>query len=248
MTLGGFLDKRGAHRRAVKRLVVIAVAAFLVTAVAFLSPAGGIRAAFGVATKSLACVKFPESSSAPNSTIGFGDSITAGTGYAPFGMLANDSYFDVLACEPNSPITRVANAGVKGDTTRQMLGRLQQDVIDLHPAQVFIVAGTNDIVQGSTDSSIANLTAMNTRLVAAGIRPVFGLLPPNDKRTAATLTFDGKLRVWAASNHIQLFDFFTPLADPDGKYRTGMTEDGTHPTKEAASLMAKQVRDYLASR
>jgi hypothetical protein len=37
------------------------------------------------------------------------------------------------------------NKGVAGQTSRQVLARFQTDVIDLHPAIVNIIVGTNDV-------------------------------------------------------------------------------------------------------
>jgi hypothetical protein len=39
--------------------------------------------------------------------------------------------------------------GISGQTTVQMLIRFRQDVIDLHPDAVVILAGTNDIAQNN---------------------------------------------------------------------------------------------------
>src|SRR6202789_540561 len=43
---------------------------------------------------------------------------------------------------PGKPYT---NRGIDGQTTPEMLVRFRQDVIDLHPAVLVMLAGTNDI-------------------------------------------------------------------------------------------------------
>jgi hypothetical protein len=40
------------------------------------------------------------------------------------------------------------NRGISGQTTGQMLGRMKADVLDLKPAAVLVLAGTNDIARG----------------------------------------------------------------------------------------------------
>lgn len=52
------------------------------------------------------------------------------------------------------------NRGISGQTTPQMLLRFRQDVIDLHPAVVHILAGTNDIA-GNTGPSTVKMIADN---------------------------------------------------------------------------------------
>ena len=39
------------------------------------------------------------------------------------------------------------NRGISGQTTAQMVVRFRQDVIDLHPKAVVILAGTNDVIR-----------------------------------------------------------------------------------------------------
>ncbi len=75
----------------------------------------------------------------------FGDSITQG-----WATLTSD--FSHL---------KVANRGISGDTTRGLRTRLQGDVLDLKPAAVSILIGTNDLDQGAAPETVAqNLQAI----------------------------------------------------------------------------------------
>src|SRR5712664_462570 len=62
----------------------------------------------------------------------YGDSITDGWGRRP----------DTGDFFPGKPYV---NRGISGQTTPQMVVRFRQDVINLRPAAVVILAGTNDI-------------------------------------------------------------------------------------------------------
>ena len=55
------------------------------------------------------------------------------------------------------------NRGISGQTTPQMLVRFRQDVVDLHPEAVVILAGTNDIA-GNTGPSTAEMIEDNFQL------------------------------------------------------------------------------------
>ncbi|MEM9585843.1 MAG: GDSL-type esterase/lipase family protein [Planctomycetota bacterium] len=55
----------------------------------------------------------------------------------------------------------VANRGISGDTTRGMLIRLQEDVLDLDPAGVVMLMGTNDLEEQATPETIVG----NIRLI-----------------------------------------------------------------------------------
>ena len=72
--------------------------------------------------------------------------------------------------------------GIGGQTTPQMVLRFRQDVIDLKPAVVQIMAGTNDIA-GNTgpmtpDQSKANIMTMAELARAHGIRVILASIPP----------------------------------------------------------------------
>ena len=71
--------------------------------------------------------------------------------------------------------------GISGQTTPQMLLRFRQDVVDLHPKVVVLLAGTNDIA-GNTGPATSkmiedNLQSMVELAQASGISPCLGLGP-----------------------------------------------------------------------
>ena len=80
------------------------------------------------------------------------------------------------------------NRGISGQTTPQMLVRFRQDVIDLSPTSVVILAGTNDIA-GNTgpmrnEDIVADLATMaelakshRIAVVVASILPVHNYTP-----------------------------------------------------------------------
>jgi len=52
------------------------------------------------------------------------------------------------------PGVKVANRGISGDTTRGVLIRLKEDVLDLNPRAVVILIGTNDLEEKATPETI----------------------------------------------------------------------------------------------
>jgi hypothetical protein len=75
------------------------------------------------------------------------------------------------------------NRGISGQTTAQMVVRFRQDVIDLHPKAVVILAGTNDVA-GNTGPMTAEMTENNWRSMADlakanGIRVIFASITPS---------------------------------------------------------------------
>src|SRR6476646_11366876 len=60
-----------------------------------------------------------------------------------------DSITDIWKLDESFPGKPYVNRGIGGQTTSQMLVRFRQDVIDLRPKVVVILAGTNDIAGNS---------------------------------------------------------------------------------------------------
>lgn len=77
----------------------------------------------------------------------YGDSITDGWPLA--------KYF------PGKPYI---NRGISGQTTPQMLVRFRQDVINLHPDAVVILAGTNDLAQNTGEESLEQIIGYITSI------------------------------------------------------------------------------------
>lgn len=93
-------------------------------------------------------------------------------------VMLGDSHTTV----PNWPLLvkcpSVANFGVGGNTSAQMLRRLPS-VIEAHPKVVFIMAGTNDAIQQIDPADTAsNMRQMEAGLHAGGIEPVILSPPP----------------------------------------------------------------------
>lgn len=100
-----------------------------------------------------------------------GDSLTApvGTGEADW----------LRSADPDQRFSLLANAGVPGDRTDQVLARVEPEVIVRGPRWATVLAGTNDIGQHvDAMTIIANLTAIYDELTAAGVGLIAITVPP----------------------------------------------------------------------
>jgi len=170
----------------------------------------------------------------------FGDSITDNWSKAGYG-----GFF------PGKPYL---NRGISGQTTAQMLVRFRQDVVDLRPKAVVILAGTNDIAGNSgpmTNEEIeANITTMlelgrvhGIAVVLSSIVPVhnytvqsemgFPLRPP--ERIAELNRW---LKAKAAATGAIYLDYFSAMVDDKGLLRRELAEDGLHPNNAGYAIMA----------
>jgi hypothetical protein len=89
-------------------------------------------------------------------------------------VFLGDSITDFWKLEKSFPGKPYVNRGIGGQTTPQMLVRMFPDVIDLQPAAVIILAGTNDIAQNTGPQTAAmveeNLMAMTELAQKHGIK------------------------------------------------------------------------------
>ncbi len=166
----------------------------------------------------------------------FGDSITDA-----WGRVKGTTFF------PGKPYI---NRGISGQTTAQMVLRFRQDVIDLHPAVVIILAGTNDIAGNTGLATLPmiedNFRTMTELAQASHIRVILAsVLPTSDYPWLRGLQPAGKIRalnVWlrsyAASCGATYLDYYTALANAQGGMDERLASDGVHPTPAGYAIMA----------
>ena len=70
-------------------------------------------------------------------------------------VFAGDSITQGWNLEKYFPNLKVANRGISGDTTRQLLYRFKEDVITLKPTAIVLLIGTNDLGLGGTPEEAA---------------------------------------------------------------------------------------------
>ena len=118
---------------------------------------------------------------------------------------------------------RVVNRGIGGDTTPNLLYRLQADVLDLLPRALVVLIGTNDLGEHTSPADIAdNLRVLHQRVRAAypQIPIAWCLVMPRkgDDTYPARIHELNELigKIAAADPGVTVCDTFTPLALPDG--------------------------------
>lgn len=139
--------------------------------------------------------------------------------------------------------------GIGGQTTPQMLLRFRQDVIDLAPAAVQIMGGTNDIA-GNTgpmtpEQTKANIMSMAELARANGIRVILASIPPAAnfpwRPGLSTAPKIGAMNAWlkdyAARIGATYADYWDALHDGDA-LRSALTYDGVHPNEAGYAVMA----------
>lgn len=85
----------------------------------------------------------------------------------PTVVMLGDSHMQHVDWKAITGCASIANYGIVGNTSTQILDRLP-DTISKHPKFVFLIAGTNDPFKGVTvDQTLNNIRAMKSELEAA---------------------------------------------------------------------------------
>ncbi|WP_339815649.1 SGNH/GDSL hydrolase family protein [uncultured Imperialibacter sp.] len=141
------------------------------------------------------------------------------------------------------------NRGISGQTTPQMLVRFRADVINLKPAVVIILAGTNDIAGNTGPSTLEmiadNIYSMAELARANGIKVVLSsTLPaydypwkPGMEPAPKIVALNKMIKAYADKNKIVYVDYFSAMADDRDGLPKELAGDGVHPTKAGYNVM-----------
>lgn len=179
----------------------------------------------------------PKPAAGENRVVFFGDSIT-----------------DIWKLDESFPGKPYVNRGIGGQTTSQMLVRFRQDVINLQPKVVVILAGTNDIAGNSgpiaNEDIEANYADFAELAKANNIRLIFSsLLPVSDyterskdffaqRPMSRILELNNWLKDYCQKNNLIYLDYFSAMVDDKGMLKRDLADDGLHPNQAGFAVMA----------
>ena len=165
-----------------------------------------------------------------------------------------DSITDIWKLADYFPGKPYVNRGIGGQTTPQMLVRFRQDVIDLQPKVVVILAGTNDIAgntgpmrNGDIEANYASFAELarthGIHIVYASVLPVHNYTERSkdffaQRPTSRILELNTWLKDYCGKNKIVYLDYFSSLVDDKGLLKKDLAEDGLHPNDAGYKIMA----------
>jgi acyl-CoA thioesterase I len=165
-----------------------------------------------------------------------------------------DSITDIWHLDESFPGKPYVNRGIGGQTTSQMLVRFRQDVINLQPKVVVILAGTNDIAGNSgpisNEDIEANLTSLaelaranKVAVIFSSVLPVHNYTPQSQDFYAQRpmeriLALNHWLKDYCGAKNLVYLDYFSAVVDDKGLLKRDLADDGLHPNKAGFGLMA----------
>lgn len=147
------------------------------------------------------------------------------------------------------------NRGVSGDLTDHVLYRMEE-IINSHPAKVFLMIGINDVYQGyEPDKIISNISKIlnefkekspGTRLFVQSILPINShKLFIGTSVNAEIYRINIKLKSLCESFQVQFLDFHGDFLNNVGEMDEKFTYDGVHLSKAGYVLWAELLQDYV---
>ncbi len=140
--------------------------------------------------------------------------------------------------------------GISGQTSSELLVRFRQDVIGLHPRNVVILCGINDIAQNngtiSVEHIMGNIISMCELAKTNKIRPILcSVLPARSIQWNPFIldapkqiqTLNQLIQRYAKNNGIKYVDYYSVMADENGGLKTGLSKDNVHPTEQGYQIM-----------
>src|SRR3569833_1086453 len=167
-------------------------------------------------------------------------------------VFLGDSITDFWKLDQSIPGKSYVNRGISWHVTSQMLVRMYPDVIDLKPAAVILLAGTNDIARNNGPETITmieeNIMANtelakihNIKVILCADMPIadYGRVRKSEGRPPADiLRVNAWMKEYAAKNGAIYCDYYGATVDDKGFLRPGISMDGLHPNPEGYKLLA----------
>ncbi len=150
------------------------------------------------------------------------------------------------------------NRGISGQTTPQMLLRFRQDVINLSPSVVVILAGINDIAGNTGPSTIEmisnNIISMaelaksnNIKVVLCSVLPAYDFpWRPGLKPAEKVIKLNSILKSYAKKNNLVYVDYFSAMVNKSKGLKEDLGSDGIHPNAKGYKIMEPIIEKGIA--
>lgn len=152
--------------------------------------------------------------------------------------------------EANLPVPVIINAGAGGNTTAQILARVERDVIKHRPTRCFVQPGGND---GSHKTSVEDFTKTLRTILQklkdqriATVLMTLNCLPVKDPAKAELIAgYNAAIRTLAAEFQCPIGDVYGVMKAAADKGEVISEPDGGHPNYEGYRLLARAVLDVM---
>ena len=138
-----------------------------------------------------------------------------------------------------------------------MLIIFRQDVIDLKPTVVIILAGINDIAQNTGPSSIKmiknNIFSMaelakinNIQVILCSVLPAKKFpWAPTIEPSPITMELNQRIKNYAEQNEITYVNYFDAMKNSSNGMKRQLADDGIHPNSKGYQIMEEILKKEI---
>lgn len=140
--------------------------------------------------------------------------------------------------------------GISGQISPQLLIRFRQDVINLKPKAVIILAGSNDLAGNkghvSNETVLNNIKSMaelakknHIKVILCKYLPIYEYPWNKNLKGVADqiISLNDEIVAYAKANRFTILDYWTPLVDERNGQKAEYTDDGVHPNLAGYKVM-----------
>lgn len=178
-------------------------------------------------------------------------------------IFLGDSLTEMYPVHEFFPCIPIHNRGISGNTTGQVLERVEKNVIAINPKKVFLWIGTNDLMSIRRNKEIhilKNIKKIADKLLACESKPqviILSEIPINRKATKLSFLIVGYrkntvlkkinslLESYCKENNLPYIDIYTPLLDKNGNLAKEYTLEGLHLSMEGYRVITETIRKYV---
>jgi lysophospholipase L1-like esterase len=167
-------------------------------------------------------------------------------------LFIGDSITEAFNTEKHLREFTTENKGVSGDTSSDVLHRLNENWFNSNPDHIFICIGTNDFAQGYSDETILkNITQIvnfckdNSPFSHIHLITVFPTRHNKPRPIKRIKAFNEKLKELSQDLEIGFFDIYEEFTDESERLALNYTYDGLHLTGDAYSKWAGLIHDLV---
>lgn len=175
-------------------------------------------------------------------------------------VFLGDSLTDFYQIEEFFHDYKVYNRGIASDTTKGVLERLEDNVIQIEPRKVFLQIGTNDYIRYNNDYIYNNIIKIIDQLKSriAGVKVyLISLYPVNHRAKIYSRFFttvrknktirelNSRLKEYCDANNIPFIDVHSHLVDEKGNLDKKYTVEGLHINYEGYDIITNILLPYV---
>ena len=164
-----------------------------------------------------------------------------------------DKYYEGLS---------VVNGGIKDGRTTDILNDIKNRVYRYNPSKVFLLIGTNDIIDGKENDEIINnikkiieLIKKNRPYAEIYLESIYPVnKTDNDKISLSMVSsrdndqiteINKKLKQYCDEKKITYIDLYSKLVDDEGNLKLDYTKEGLHLSDDGYKVVTEEISKYI---